>query len=207
MNNNKNNEVKPMTTGIKAEDRADAQQQEAILRNRVDNMTDEQLVRYMEQHHKSDVYLVIRDFVSSKRKSAIEKNKELAPRFKQIKTQANESWKHDHEMATNLVVDKACTLVYSTLLKMIKVQQEEIDEMKKAMENNRCHCHDTESDKDISADSMEVVEVHKDKPKSVVVKMQDVSARHYRGEAHCQDRPNPQCEGGKKHGRDKEQDK
>jgi len=131
---------------IKAEERSDnPEKQVAVLKARIDGMNDEQLVRYMEQHHKSDVYLLIRDYVSQKRQSSILKDEGLAPRFKEIKKLAKQSWDHDHALATNLMVDKACTLVYSTLLKMIKVQQEDIDTLKDRLDalgnvKHECHC-------------------------------------------------------------------
>lgn len=109
-----------IVTSIKAEDRADAKSGKELLQEQINNMTDEQLILYMEGHHKSDVYIMIRDFIGDKRKNAISKHPELGPRFKMINKQSKESWDHDHTLAKNIDVDRACTHVYKILLGMIK---------------------------------------------------------------------------------------
>jgi len=147
--------VKPMTEAkvtasggqVMGSVNPDPKAQQKILKDKIDNMDNVQLVRYMEQHHKSDVYVVLRDFVTDKRRSEIERDPMLKQRFKQVKKQANDSWKHDHAFCTNYGVDKACSIVYTTLLKMIRVQQDEITNLKEMIGKHHCECNNHQQDR------------------------------------------------------------
>ena len=88
----------------------------------------------------SNRYVAIRDLVGRTKDRMIrdqryldEESKEEYQRYQQIKQEAEESYKHDNKAARMIDVDRACTQVYSILLRMISEQQKMIDKLQKAV--------------------------------------------------------------------------
>lgn len=122
--------VRETMVGVKAEDRADKLVDgKKVLQDKIDAMTNGELVDYLEGSHKSDVYIVLNHFLTAERKGKVKKQPLYRERFKEIERLAEESYKHDNRSATNLEVDKVATYLYQTFLKMLRVQQDEINSL------------------------------------------------------------------------------
>lgn len=79
----------------------------------------------LDQIAASKAYLVIRDDMTNKHIKAIkDSGKDNYQMFQDIKIRAKQSWDHDHKMAMMMDIDRACTNVYTLLLRIFKVHND-----------------------------------------------------------------------------------
>lgn len=78
----------------------------------------------LDQTHASKVYEIIRDNITPKHirmiKEASDSTNCYYQTFQDIKLKAKQSWDHDHKMASMADVDRACTNLYTLVLRIIK---------------------------------------------------------------------------------------
>lgn len=91
----------------------------------VDNGDIDGFLTSLDQVSASKAYLIIRDNMTNKHIKAIkDSGKDNYQKFQDIKLRAKESWDHDHKMAMMMDVNRACTNVYTLLLRIFKVHND-----------------------------------------------------------------------------------
>lgn len=87
-------------------------------------MDAELILKTLEPMHRSRVYLIIRDEFTLDVVKKFSEPVELKQKFQDLKMEAKKSWDHDHKTATMEDVDRACTVVYTTLLQLLRASHE-----------------------------------------------------------------------------------
>lgn len=99
----------------------------------------EELVKALEDMHRSQGYLVIRDHITPKMNTAIRKNTELYKRFQAIKKECKDSWDYDHRTTMMFEVNRGLTNLYGIILNILAAHQNvhsaELDEVRQAINN------------------------------------------------------------------------
>ena len=98
----------------------------------------DKFLKALDQMAASKAYLVIRDEMTNQHIKAIkESGKDNYQLFQDIKIRAKQSWDHDHKMAMMMDVDRACSNVYTLLLRIFKVHNdtyvEELNQIRTAI--------------------------------------------------------------------------
>lgn len=108
----------------------------AVVRKRVDaSSTIKELNDFLNVLEPDNRYIAIRDYVGRKKGDMIKSkryiddddNKAEYQRYQDLKQEAEIRYKRDYSPAKLIDVDRACTNVYTILLRMIAEQQKQID--------------------------------------------------------------------------------
>lgn len=92
--------------------------EQIVETSKYEQLSPELITNMLENMHRSKGYLVIRDEISRKKLVEIQES-EHYQRFQAIKQECKQSFEHDRKMASNADVDRACTAIYTLLVKMI----------------------------------------------------------------------------------------
>ena len=94
-------------------------------------------IHALDDMHASRAYLVIKDLRAHHIAKIKNSKQELYQLFQAIKIEAKESWDYDHKPATMSDVNKACTNVYTIMLRLMNVQNtqhnEEVNKIQSAI--------------------------------------------------------------------------
>jgi hypothetical protein len=96
------------------------------LVNEVRSMEPEKFIEYLKDKHRSDTYIVIRDIMTPAQRKGVNADLKLKKEFGVINMEAKQSWDHDHRQALMSDVDKACTSLYSMILKLMRANNDDI---------------------------------------------------------------------------------
>lgn len=88
-------------------------------------MDAELILKTLEPMHRTRVYLIIRDELTQNDIKKFNSPAEIKQQFQDLKLEAKKSWDHDHKTATMEDVDRACTVVYTTVLQLMRASHQD----------------------------------------------------------------------------------
>ena len=88
-------------------------------------MDAELILKTLEPMHRTRVYLIIRDELTQNDIKKFNSPVEIKQQFQDLKLEAKKSWDHDHKTATMEDVDRACTVVYTTVLQLMRASHQD----------------------------------------------------------------------------------
>lgn len=86
-----------------------------------------EIVDILDDMARSHGYLIIQNVLPIDKVNEIKKDPELYKLFQSIKAECKQSWTYDHKVSTMLDVNKACTNLYTVVLKLLNAMKNDSD--------------------------------------------------------------------------------